>query len=427
MNSTNTDIQDIQDRMGYVDTGPSQQAQKNSTRNMDTLHPPVVTSSTSHITIKEPKPLRQVHILNKNQEPKKRLSSSSSNTTTGFNNNKPPEMENNKSSYYQPQQQPQPQALPKPIIKKSTSMDTGNYHLNVPNSTTTTTTTTTNYYNDSNERSPTENNNNRTPFMNYPTSSAPNMTGTNNDNLKERVVHTLLELAEMVSYLNLDQQRQLFDNGAYYEQQGPHPTPSKSDPSHRPLPHYQPQPIRRSGSNIRKKYIPSSPGTNRQQFNKSADATINYGDGRPTYHYDDDYNYYPYYEPPQELMYDDYRGGGYMDEPYQYAPPLPPPPPPLQQRPIYSCRPRRKSYTNLRDEEIMQQQQQQQQQQQFHRLQRKSSRGNMNNRRPPPPPHHSVMYDAYLQQQPPEPLPSRYHYYPPPHHQYSPDAPYYHH
>ncbi|CAO3609747.1 unnamed protein product [Mucor hiemalis] len=401
MNSTNTDIQDIQDRMGYVDTGPSQPPSKNSTRNLDTLHPPVVTSSTSHITIKEPKPIRQVHILNKGQEPKKRSTLSSN--TTGFNN-KPPEIENNKPSYYQ--QQPQ-QPLPKPIIKKSTSMDTGNYHLNVPTS------MTTNYYNDSNERSPTENNNNnRTPFMNYPTSSAPNMTGTNNEELKERVVHKLLELAEMVSYLNLENHRQLFDSGTYYEQ-GPHPTPSKSDPSHRPLPHYQPQPIRRTGSNSRKKYIPSSPGTNRQQFNKSADATMNYGDGRPAYHYDDDYNYYPYYEPPQD-MYDDYRGG-YMDEPYQYAPPLPPP---QQQR----YRPRRKSYTNLRDEEMLQQQQQQQQF--HHRLQRKSSRGNMNNRRPPP--HPSVMYEPYLQQQQPEPLPSRYHYYPP-HPQYSPDAPYYHH
>ena len=336
---SNNDIIDIQDRMGYVDTGPTQSAQS---RNINATNNNVATSSTSHITIKEPKPLRQVII---NEPTKKRGP-----TNAGFNY--PPDKQ------YPPP--PQQQQLPQRTLRKSSSMNTSNQHnesLHVPVSS-----ATNNYHND---RSPIDQ-------MYYPTTStstssapaiAPMTAPTNSGEIEKLVVHKLMEIQQLMEALKM-------------EKEGPRPTPSKSDPSYPSYTTQQQQPpVRRRST--RKNNSTSPPENIRQQFNKSADPALYYADEYHDFPEDNPYHRHPYqqpthyYEPYEEEEFYEYR-----DEPYsqRYVQPLPLPP---QRYP--STRPRRKSYGE----------------EEHHRLARKSSRGNLARHVRPPP-----MYDPYQQEIP---------------------------
>lgn len=302
---------DMQDKMGYVDTGPTLQP-------LNVPYRPVATSTSAHLVIKEPKPQRQLKIPT---EPKKNLN--------GYTNNKPgpPPVE---------------APLPPPPVRTEKNVEKRvSYEPTI-------------------ERSP-----------RY----------TNREEIKEMMVHKLHELAEMLNSLNIDE-----PTTATY---APRPTPSKSDPQ---------QQIKRRPS---KGKNPSSPENNRHAYNKSLEYNEPIYTHRP---------YYSYYDHPrqqqqqhQEIIYNDDE---YYQEPYNAAPYFQP-----QSSSTYVPRPRRKSYSNLRDED------------QRARLVRKTSRNNLaRHARPPPQQQPQVTYDPRYDSYQPDriPPPSRYHpsYY---HQAYSPD------
>ncbi|GAA5810469.1 hypothetical protein MFLAVUS_003890 [Mucor flavus] len=310
MNSNNnSDMIDMQDKMGYVDTGPRLQP-------LNVPYQPVATSTSAHLIIKEPKPQRQLNIPT---EPKKKLN--------GYTNNKPaPPVEAPLS--------PPPVRTEKNVEKRVS-------------------------YEPTTERSP-----------RY----------TNREEIKEMMVHKLHELAEMLNSLNIDE-----PTTATY---APRPTPSKSDPQ---------QQIKRRPSKGKNS---SSPENNRYAYNKSLEYNEPIYTHRPHYSY---YDHPRQQQQHQEIIYNDDE---YYQEPYTAAPYFQP-----QSSSTYVPRPRRKSYSNLRDED------------QRARLVRKTSRNNLaRHARPPPQQQPQVTYDPRYDSYQPDriPPPSRYHpsYY---HQAYSPD------
>ncbi|KAG2231508.1 hypothetical protein BDF21DRAFT_405423 [Thamnidium elegans] len=305
MNSNNnSDMIDMQDKMGYVDTGPTPQPP-------NAPYQPVATSTSAHLIIKEPKPQRQLNIP---IEPKKKLN--------GYNN-KPEPVE--------------------PTVRTEKNAEK------------------------------------RVAYE--PTEKSPRYA--NREEIKEMMVHKLRELADMLNSLNIDEPT----TTAY----GPRPTPSKSDPQ---------QQIKRRPSKGKN----PSPENNRHVYNKSLEYNEPIYTHRP---------YYTYYDHPppqprqhqqqqQEVIYND---DDYYQREEPYTTPYFQP-----QSSTYVPRPRRKSYSNLRDEE----------QQQHARLVRKTSRNNLTRHAHARTPQvtYDPRYDSYQPDMVPPPI--RYHpsYY---HPAYSPD------
>jgi hypothetical protein len=371
------DIIDIQDKIGYVDTGPTLQQQQ-------PVKNTVVSSSTSHLTIKEPRPQSQVHILlNKHHHP-----------------SKPSEtQQENKVSFH---------STTKPIIKKSNSIE------NITSSSSTTATIA-NPMNGSQPPRTIKGKERQTPLTaaKGPDTSPVEYTGQNRDEIKDMMVSKLYELADMLKSLNIDEQRS--------SQVIPRLTPSKSDPAYSYPYQYQPALPRKP---IKTRYIPHHPQypsppdhQHRQSYNKSADPAMNYQEpttvrnhrsstAYPTTRYADAYYntpYYPPHLPPAQTEEDLYDAYYYDPEDsydmentsrnyYMVPPPLPPPQP-------YYDRPRRKSFGHFPEGS----------------LHRKSSRGNLRRSRQP------VMFDGHY-----EPYPHQQ-AYPPAYypHQYSPNDSYY--
>jgi hypothetical protein len=376
---TQDDMIDIQDKIGYVDTGPIPQQQQQQ-QQQQTMKNTVVSSSTSHLTIKEPKPQSQVHILwNKHHQ------------------TKPPEIQQeSKVSFH---------STTKPIIKKSNSIEhisSSSYTLNPLNVS---------------QQQRTMKGKERQPSAIQDTaSSSPPLAyiTQNRDEIKDMMVSKLYELADMLKSLNIDEQRS--------SQVAPPPpklTPSRSDPAYNHH-YYQYQPVlRRKPSKPR--YIPPHPPQytsppdhqHRLSYNKSADHAMNYQEPTTVHNHrssstypttnttrytNDGYYNPPYYPPPQpeEDPYDNYYY--HPEDPYDrentpidyYM--IPPPPPPQQ----YYERPRRKSFGHFHEGSS---------------LQRKGSRSNLRRSRQP------VMFDARYESYPYPPA-----YYP---HQYSPNGSYY--
>ncbi|CAO3612686.1 unnamed protein product [Mucor fragilis] len=421
------DIIDIQDKLGYVDTGPIKQRQAKATRNQPSYTP--ATSSTSHIILKEPIPQRQVHFPMDYSNAKKRSSTSARpemgqnsfhgatqpNHTTMKKSNSldttttAPDTSNNVNSIpyslhvsQQTLQQQQQQQRPPPA-SRSNSFNNNNKgkerqhvtiadmpSLAIPISSSSSSST---------DPSP----------LKYASNSGniglrgqPQTTQAR-DEIKDLFVSKFLELKELADMLQLIDEplpQPMYNHKRSFEQL-PRPTPSKSDPNYPQL-RRKPSKGRMAGG-----YAYPSPENNRQTYNKSADSTTNYQEpnnrhttsSRGIYsnsrdyqmdHHDNrtphDGNGYYGHPPPQPAsyypnLYDENREYYLANEEpfmadheeYYMGPPHPPPP----QAPVhaqrmqqpsrfYDGRQRRKSFSNLHEEQ--------------YRLNRKGSRGNM--RRP---------------------------------------------
>ncbi|GAN09977.1 hypothetical protein MAM1_0308d09510 [Mucor ambiguus] len=294
------DIIDIQDKLGYVDTGPIQQRQAKATRNQPSYTPAV--SSTSHIILKEPIPQRQVHFpMDYNNSAKKRSSTSarpemgqtSFHGTTQPNHNTikksnlpdtatitAPDTSNNVNSVPYSlnvsqqalQQQQQQQQQRPPPASRSNSFNSNNKgkerqhatmpeipSLAIPTSSSSSSST---------DPSP----------LKYPNSSGniglrgPPQTTQARNEIKDLFVSKFLELKELADMLQLIDEplpKPMYNHKHSFEQL-PRPTPSKSDPNY-------PQ-LRRKPSKGRMTagYAYPSPENNRQMYNKSVDSTTNY-------------------------------------------------------------------------------------------------------------------------------------------------------
>ncbi|KAL7322736.1 hypothetical protein PS15p_211699 [Mucor circinelloides] len=457
------DIIDIQDKLGYVDTGPIQQRQAKTTRNQPPYTP--ATSSTSHIILKEPIPQRQVQFPMDYNNPKKRSSTSAR-----------PEMGQN--SFHGATQ-------PMNAIKKSNSLDIAaapdtNNTNSVPYSLNVSQQTLQQQQQQQQQRPPPASrsnsfNNNKgkekqhvtiaeIPSLAIPTSSSssnstdppmkylatgniglrgPPQTTQERDEIKDLFVSKFLELKELADMLQLIDElppQPMYNYKRSFEQP-PRPTPSKSDPNYPQL-RRKPSKGRMAGG-----YAYPSPENNRQMYNKSADSTTNYQEpnnrhttsSRGIYSNNRDYQmehhdnrtphdangYYGHHPPPLQPAsyyhnsYDDNRDyylaneePFIMDhEEYYMGPPHPPPvhAQRMQLPRFYDGRQRRKSFSNLHEEQ--------------YRLNRKGSRGNM--RRAPI--RQAPQFYEYADMVPP-PLHHHHHPYPyggPPYYQnqqYSPNG-----
>lgn len=368
---------DIQDKIGYVDTGPISSRQQQQ----QPIKTTVVSSSTSHLTIKEPKPQNQVHILlNKHHR------------------TKPPEIQQeNKVSFH---------STTKPILKRSNSIEQPSSSSSLSP------------LNVSQQQRTMKGKERQVPpsvSQDPASSSLPSVYMTQNrDELKDMMVSKLYELADMLKSLKIDEH--------HSPSQMPRPTPSKSDPAYNP--HYQYQPLlRRKPSKVRfvarQPQYPSPPDhQQRQNYNKSADHVQNYqeptnvhnhrsNNAYPNMRYNNNndgyYNPPSSYYPPQQLEeepYDDYYY--HQEDPYSIEnTPIDyymiQPPPPQQ----YYERGRRKSFGHFHEGAS---------------LHRKSSRSNLRRSRQP------VMFDARYDSYPSHQQAYAPSYYP---HQYSPNDGYF--
>ncbi|KAF1806315.1 hypothetical protein V8B55DRAFT_1455764 [Mucor lusitanicus] len=457
------DIIDIQDKLGYVDTGPIQQRQAKTTRNQPSYTP--VTSSTSHIILKEPIPQRQVHFpMDYNNNAKKRSSTSAR-----------PEMGQNAfHGATQPTQN---------TVKKSNSLDTTTntaldtnnnvdsipYSLNVSHQTLQQqqqqqrppVASRSNSFNNSNKGKERQHVTiNETPSLAIPTSSAsssstdpsllkystnsgniglrgPPQTTQATEEIKDLIVSKFLELKELADILQLINEplpQPMYNHKRSFEQQ-PRPTPSKSDPNY-------PQ-LRRKPSQGRMAAgyaYPSSPENNRQMYNKSADSTTNYQEpnnrhttsSRGIYnnnntrdyqmdHHDNrtphDGNGYYGHPPPQAAsyyhnLYDGNRDAYYLanEEPYRVDPEEyymshPHPPPPVHQVHAQRMQPPSRFYDGRQRRKSFSNLHEEQ-----YRLNRKGSRGNM--RRSMARQQQAPAFYEYADMAPPPPHLHHHHHHP---------------
>ncbi|KAK4520985.1 uncharacterized protein ATC70_006869 [Mucor velutinosus] len=421
------DIIDIQDKLGYVDTGPIQQRQAKIARNQPPYMP--ATSSTSHIILKEPIPQRQVRFPMDYNNNIKKKSSTSARPETGQNSfygatqpnhnsvkqsnsldtttTTAPDTNTNLDTIPYPlnvsQQALQLQQRPPPVSRSNSFNNNPNkgkerQHVTVhempslamPASSSSSSST---------DPSP----------LKYPSNSGniglrgPPQTTHARDEIKDLFVSKFLELKELADMLQLIDEPlppPMYNYKRSFEQL-PGPTPSKSDPNYPQL-RRKPSKGRMTGG-----YAYPSPENNRQMYNKSADSTTNYQEpnnrhttgSRGIYNNTRDYQmdhhdnrtphdgngYYGHPPPPPQPapyyhnLYDDNRDYHLANEEpfmmnhedYYMGPPPPHPPPPqvhaqrMQPPPsrFYDGRQRRKSFSNLHEEQ--------------YRLNRKGSRGNM--------------------------------------------------
>lgn len=211
-----TDI-DIQDRMGYVDTGPSQRNNGNTISNNNSNgnsnnngHHKVATSSSAHLVIKEPKPQRQVNIPITTPGEKKRATFK-------------PEIQTRRSNSID-------------LLTVPTSQNVPSFNLP----------STPNYYQDN--RPPPAPSTMRMSYHEEP------LERPNREEIKDMMVSKLYELADMLKDFNIE------DEPNYR----PRPIPSKSDPSQQDRRYFknktgnfpEEQPPRRSPYQQRRDYYP---------------------------------------------------------------------------------------------------------------------------------------------------------------------------
>ncbi|KAI7887634.1 uncharacterized protein EV154DRAFT_520258 [Mucor mucedo] len=234
-----TDI-DIQDRMGYVDTGPSQRNNGNNISNNNSNsnnngHHKVATSSSAHLVIKEPKPQRQVNLPTATSSTEKKRATFK------------PEIQTRRSNSID-------------LLTVPTSQNVPTFNLP----------STPNYYQDS--RPPPA-----PPAMrvNY---QEEHIDRPNREEIKDMMVSKLYELADMLKSLNIE------DEVNYR----PRPTPSKSDPSQQD----------RRYPKVKMGNSPDEQPTRRSPYQPRRDY-YSYYDGPAAYDYpQEDYYYAPPPLPP---------------------------------------------------------------------------------------------------------------------------------
>ncbi|KAI9480735.1 MAG: hypothetical protein EXX96DRAFT_563976 [Benjaminiella poitrasii] len=400
------DIIDIQDKMGYVDTGLLQNA--STPQNRKQQPPQIVFSDNSHLNLKEPRPQKHVQIFVDNhrnatfdyrtKEAQQEIKGSSTHDSLEplpSSSTLPSQSVKKDIPISQQQQQ---QSMPENRIKGKEKLNTDEYNYNKPAS-----------------------------KARYRTSESES--DDSSTELKDKVVTKLYEIADMLKSLNIIENQQRIKkrrstsslspseqrNDSITSSPSLKPSPSKSDSYP-----YQPPPLqRRSSDKKRRNYVNPSANSSPenygyesrpQHYTNIAATNVNQPMKRnkpapqPLYHteignssqyhsHPANGNYYVYYPLP---YYDHHYRYPEEEQDYYSSSTLPPPPPPVRYNGSANSRLRRpKSYSNIMTDND--------DAQYYYSkpvLQRKGSKGNLRRptaRRQPMPIYDDIIYDDYHQ------------------------------